>query len=301
MLSKVRFSRYAMGLLVYTLLVILWGAWVRISHSGDGCGESWPLCHGQVIPEKLDLPTWTEFGHRLSSGLYGFAVIFLVVLAFRQFPKGHPARKVSLTTLFFTVSEALLGAGLVLKGLVGGNESVERAYVMALHMFNSLLLTGSLAAVYALSLPWRPLPFRDIRKKWVGGFLLLGFIVISSTGAIAALAGTLFPAQTLLHGLLQDLSHDPHFLVRLRVWHPVAATVIGAAILFFSISIYYGGYPDFLRDKAKRLLIAVLIGIAFGYMTLFALSPTWMKLAHLLLAHLIWVHLVWLVQPVFRS
>ena len=45
-----RFAKLAWAVVAVNLLVIVWGAYVRASFSGDGCGDHWPLCNGQVIP-----------------------------------------------------------------------------------------------------------------------------------------------------------------------------------------------------------------------------------------------------------
>ena len=44
------FARFAGAVLGYNLLVIVWGAYVRASGSGAGCGNHWPLCNGVVVP-----------------------------------------------------------------------------------------------------------------------------------------------------------------------------------------------------------------------------------------------------------
>ena len=286
-----KYPRFVAALLVYTLIVILWGAWVRISHSGDGCGASWPLCQGQVLPQAMTAPTWIEFGHRLSSGLYGFLVLGLVLLSFRWYPRGHTLRKISLLTFFFTMSEALLGAGLVLRGLVGANESAARAWVMVLHMTNSLLLMGSLAACYFSStFECRVAQGIPGKQRWISLVLLASFLIITATGALAALSGTLFPSDSLLEGLVKDLTSQSHFLLRLRIWHPITAVLIGGAVVMFSWAVARTNQQ--MNARARTLMGTLLFGMAFGVMTLLSLSPTWMKLGHLAMAHLIWVQLV---------
>jgi len=82
-----KYSQILLGLLFYTLLVILWGAWVRISHSGDGCGDTWPLCHGQMIPEAQQGKTWVEYSHRMMSGLFGLLILALFFNVRKHFSK----------------------------------------------------------------------------------------------------------------------------------------------------------------------------------------------------------------------
>ena len=51
---------------VATFLLIVFGGIVRITGSGMGCGDDWPLCNGHLIP-PMDLPTMIEYGHRLAA------------------------------------------------------------------------------------------------------------------------------------------------------------------------------------------------------------------------------------------
>ena len=121
------FSRYSWSVLAYTILVIAWGAFVRASGSGAGCGEHWPLCNGVIVPRSPGLETIVELSHRLTSGLTLIAVAIMAIWAFRKFPKGHALRQGSVLTGIFLVLEAGVGAGLVLAALVKDNASILRA------------------------------------------------------------------------------------------------------------------------------------------------------------------------------
>src|SRR5438309_10221069 len=63
-----RYTQLAWAAAACTYLLIILGAIVRITGSGLGCGEHWPLCNGRLFP-PLDLPTWIEWSHRLAAGL----------------------------------------------------------------------------------------------------------------------------------------------------------------------------------------------------------------------------------------
>src|SRR5947199_389083 len=95
------------------VLVVLWGATVRATGSGAGCGSHWPLCNGVVIPQAPRIETVIEFSHRLTSGIALLLVVGLVVGAFRLLPRGHAGRKAAVWSMFFMVGEAALGAALV--------------------------------------------------------------------------------------------------------------------------------------------------------------------------------------------
>lgn len=288
-MKKEKIPSFSIALLIYTLLVILWGAWVRISHSGDGCGDTWPLCHGQLIPEAERGKTWVEYFHRLTSGIYGLLIIYFFFQVRKLFPKGSPVRKYAAWTLFYTFTEAALGAKLVIFGLVGSNDTPFRALVMALHQVNSLLLTG------ALTLTWLSSQSGEVfrlGKKSIWSFF---FIIIAITGAWAALSGTLFPSTSLFEGLQDDFSLDSHYLLRLRILHPLTAILIGGTMIAL-IMRYSLRSPNRTAVKvSQQTALGLLVALAFGASTLLALSPTWMKVMHLALAQGVWILLIrWL-------
>lgn len=288
-----KYRRFILGLLVYTFIIILWGAWVRISGSGDGCGSSWPLCKGEILPEFEKYKTLIEFTHRAKSGLYGFLILGLYLWARKLFPKKHWGRRAAFASFIFTISEALLGAKLVLLGLVGSNDSMVRAFSMSLHMMNSLLLSGSLilAWVYATekSRSWRQ---NSKQQKWLAGLTVAAIFTIATTGAFAALAATLFPTESLLTGISADFAPDSHPLIRLRILHPILAISLGFALIFYAWSAAQEQTNLLLKKRGQILGLTITTQIIFGLVTLFTHSPVWMKLVHLQLAHLVWISLI---------
>src|ERR1700680_5084883 len=118
--------RVAWGVVGYNVLVILWGALVRATGSGAGCGNHWPLCNGQVIPLSPTLHTIIEFTHRCMTGGSAFVVLGLLVWTFLATIKGQAARALAVTSTVLLLNEALLGALLVKLGYVTGNQSVGR-------------------------------------------------------------------------------------------------------------------------------------------------------------------------------
>src|SRR5437868_15101302 len=107
-----RFAAFAWFVTALTLAVILWGAYVRASRSGDGCGAHWPLCNGTAaLPQAGETKTLIEFAHRATSGLDGLLVVLLVVWAFRKYPRGHAVRACACACAAFFLTESLIGAG----------------------------------------------------------------------------------------------------------------------------------------------------------------------------------------------
>lgn len=287
-MTRSQYKKFAFSLLIYTVLVILWGAWVRISHSGDGCGDTWPLCHGRLIPEAERGKTWVEYGHRLMSGIYGLVVIYFWWVARKIYQPGHFARKAALATLIFTITEALLGAKLVLFKLVTTNDTPYRAFVMALHQVNSFMLTGAVAlvAVAALSQAETQQPSSS---KQVYRFFPWIIVVIGITGAWASLSNSLFPTENLWDGFMADFSSDSHFLIRIRGLHPVLALLGGGGLALYFWLKTQTAELQVIQKRSLQMSLLLIFGIMFGIGTLLLHAPVWMKIVHLALAHSIWV------------
>ena len=122
-ISARRFARYAWSVLAFNVAVVLWGAFVRATGAGAGCGKHWPLCNGEMLPRSPSLNTIIEFTHRATSGIDLALVALLVFWAFRAFPRHHAVRLGATLSAVFLMSEALLGAALVLLEHVAGNPS----------------------------------------------------------------------------------------------------------------------------------------------------------------------------------
>ena len=297
-----RFAKFAWSVLALNILVILWGAYVRASGSGAGCGSHWPLCNGEVIPLSPQAETIVEFVHRITSGLALLLVLGSFVLSRRNFNPSHPARRAATWAVFFIILESLVGAGLVLLQLVGDNESLNRVIFISVHLVNTFLLLASLTLTAWWANEREPIRLRG--KTMLNIALLVGFlgvILLGISGAITALGDTLFPAETLQAGIQQDFSSTAHFLIRLRVWHPVIAITIGFYIGFTSILI-----ASFSSDRAVRTSAWILGGLfvgqlIMGIINLLLLAPIPIQIVHLLLADLVWVVLVIFAASALRA
>jgi heme A synthase len=290
------FARYAWAVLAYNLGVVLWGAFVRATGSGAGCGNHWPLCNGTATPHSPSAATIIEFTHRVTSGLDLALVALLVVWAFRRFPRPHPVRLGATLSALFLITEALIGAALVLLQHVAKNASVSRAYSLSTHLVNTLTLLACLTLTAWWSTE-RPAPKVATsasgsrgRAVWMAGVSLTSVIVLGVSGAIAALGDTLFPAPSLAAGLAQDLDPAANIFLRLRLFHPVMAAAVGAWLLFYAVS-SASRRPD-VGGRAWSLMALLGAQIVAGVVNLLLLAPVWMQIVHLLLADLLWIALV---------
>ena len=135
-----KFAKYVWFVLVFNLLVIMWGAYVRATSSGAGCGSHWPLCNGIILPRSEQIETMIEFVHRLSSGTAFLLVVGMLIWAWRIYPPGNVVRKAAVFSMVFMITEALVGAGLVLFDLVADNVSTARAFTISVHLVNTFIL-----------------------------------------------------------------------------------------------------------------------------------------------------------------
>jgi heme a synthase len=288
--------RFAWVVVAYNVLVILWGALVRATGSGAGCGNHWPLCNGQVIPLSPRVDTIIEFTHRCMTGGSTFLVIGLLVWTFRGTVKGQAARTLAVISMALLLNEAFLGALLVKLGYVTGNQSIGRVVLLSVHLSNTLLLLAALtltATLLATGQTSRELRTGGAKKLWA----LLGLVatlVVGVSGSLAALGDTLFPASSLRAAIAQDFAAGSPWLLRLRGVHPASA-VIAAVFVFWLVG-------QARRAGAGRLagLVLGLLGFQFllGLADVVLLAPVWMQIMHLLGADLYWVALVTLAAAV---
>lgn len=296
--SRKAFGLYAWAVLAYNIPVILWGAYVRASFSGDGCGAHWPFCNGQVIPQHMATPMAIEFTHRMMTSVDTFAVLGLVGWTFAAFSKRHAARRYAIWSLVFLFIEALLGAGLVLFRYVANNQSAGRAWYLGAHLTNTMLLLAALTVTAWLAYTGQErLRLTDVPGKL--GWALVITVLVSVTGAMAALGDTLFPAASLAAGVQQDLSSASSALLRLRMMHPMIA-ILGAAYLLWlanALARENGGR----RLPAYGVMSATVLQLLVGAANLALLAPMAMQLIHLFMADLVWIAVVVLALEASRK
>jgi heme A synthase len=212
-----------------------------------------------------------------------------VFWAFRVFPRRHAVRQGAVLSAIFLISEALLGASLVLLEHVAKNQSSARAYSLSAHLVNTLTLLACLT----LTAWWTAgkAPVRAGRRAlWMAAVSLGTVMILGISGAIAALGDTLFPARSLAEAWVRDFDPAASIFVRLRILHPAIAALAGAWLGIYAVSA--AGRRRDLRPRAW-LLLGMLAGqIAAGVANLLLSAPVWMQLVHLLLADGMWIALV---------
>src|SRR6202789_4163885 len=234
--------RFAWGVLVYNVAVILEGAVVRATSSGAGCGDHWPLCNGVVVQHHPRLATLIELAHRMMSGVTVIAILLLLAWVFRGTVRGHLARVATVAATVLMFNEALLGALLVLLRLTADNRSPARAVYLSLHLANTLLLLAALA----LCAHFSSRRSDSSRGTFHLVHLPLGMVGLAATlavgvsGSLAALGDTLYPATTLRAAFTADFSDQSSWLLRLRFIHPLSALIAGLFICWLVVRTVFG-------------------------------------------------------------
>jgi heme A synthase len=292
--SRRRFAAYAWVVTALTLAVILWGAYVRASRSGDGCGAHWPLCNGAVMPDATHAKTLVEFAHRATSGLAFLLVVALVVWAFRTFRRGHPARAAAVASGVLIVTESLIGAGLVLLRLVAENASIARALYLSVHLVNTFLLVAALALTAWCATDARAtrVRLRDIMRGRAGAALVAA-LALGVSGAVAALGATLFPESAQAFNA-SETSPSAQLLFSLRQYklHPLLAVLVGVYLVYFALHARRSFEDAWVRRWAASVVALVLAQLGAGLLNAALLAPVWLQIVHLLLADLLWLALV---------
>jgi cytochrome c oxidase assembly protein subunit 15 len=309
-----RIARFAWFTVFYNVLVIVWGALVRASGSGAGCGNRWPLCNGQIVPVSPGFHTVIEFTHRMMVGGSTLLVLALLVWTFRATVKHQAARAFAVVSTLLLLNEAFLGALLVKLNYVTANQSTGRIVLLSIHLGNTLLLMAALtltARFLSTGQRWADLPLSRRLIGMIEG--LITTILVGITGSIAALGDTLFPAASLHASIAQDFATHSPVLLRLRLVHPALALIAALFALWLatrecyiwarqddsiesdpgksSIDLIRAQYGHRMR-LANLLLILLVLQFALGIADVLLLAPAWLQLLHLLGADLFWIALV---------
>jgi heme A synthase len=294
-----RFAKYAWFVLAYNVVVILWGVFLRASKSGDGCGQHWLTCNGEVIPTAAQLKTVIEFSHRVTSSLAGVFIVILLVWALVNWFKRKSERekrllKFAFGSFIFVSLEGLLGAKLVLTGNTAENLTPERPFWMAAHLVNTFVLLAFLSLSAWISSGGRRFIFKAKPKVLL--FLVLGIfgiLLVGISGSIAALGSMIFPSATLTEGIRMDFSETSNILLRLRVFHPILSITVGVFLFFLAGWFKSRANGSFSVTRWTNVLSGlILIQFAWGALTFLTLAPIVMQLVHLFLADAVWVAFV---------
>jgi len=286
--------RFSWAVLVYFIAVILWGALVRATSSGAGCGDHWPLCNGTVMQHSPRVDTMIEFTHRITSGLSFFSALGLLGWTLAGTVRGHLARGAAVASVAFTLIEAILGALLVKLGLTAQSHSPYRAPYLALHLANTLLLLAALTLTAHFLGRERGYLRSNVRLVApIGASLgILLLLLVGVTGSLAALGDTLYPARSLDTAFAQDFAAGSSWLLRWRWTHPTFAFLASIFLIWILVRAAQRNAHWDNRSLSALVLILLAAQYVLGVLDVVLLAPVWLQIAHLLGADALWAALV---------
>jgi cytochrome c oxidase assembly protein subunit 15 len=286
------------SVLALTVAVVVGGALVRATDSGAGCGETWPICGGQIIPDIGSYHTLIEISHRLMTGLLGFGVISLFILVRRNYESTHRLRRAVLVAGILLVVESLLGASLVLFGWVEFDASIARLIVVPLHLTNTFMLVGAFAMVAYFASGGRGFRIdlsRTDDKLAVTGLGIL--LVIGATGALNALADTLIQSNALHHAEPGEFLITEPILRQIRSIHPFVA-IVGGLVIYMLARYLAPGAGTVARWLAFTIQGIVWVQFILGLVNIALEVPLETQLLHLVVADVMWVTMILLCATV---
>lgn len=287
------------------LIVIVMGAYVRLSDAGLGCPD-WPGCYGKIIVDEsaqfktdatLEFPNspldtakaWKEMTHRYLAGALGVLVLILVLLAFTLKEKTKPALINASMVLLLVVIQAALGMWTV--------HFKVMPLMVTLHLLLGLVTFWTISWTYLHS--HQEL---KIRQEKSGPFLfaLFAMLVLLLQIALggwvssnyAALACTDFPrcqgqwlpesgyadAFNLLNQDALALSANAKEVI--HAFHRVGSLVTFIILSWLMLAATSERYPKAVRRSGLLLSVLLLVQIVLGIFVVKHGVPLFLAVAH---------------------
>lgn len=301
------FAKYAWFALGYNVLVIVWGVFLRASKSGDGCGEHWLTCNGELIPSAPQFKTIIEFSHRMTTAIDGIVMLILLGWAIKLFRDSRTTQSkqvlyAAIGSFVFVITEAAVGAGLVLTGNVAENVTDVRPFWAMGHLINTFILLTFLTLTAWFASGDRRISLKvDTKTQLLIGLGVLLLLLVGLSGSLAALSSMLFPSATLAEGVAKDFSSTSHMVLRLRLSHPILSILTSVYLIFLAGWLKAKSAEANVSWWSNAVSLLVVIQVIFGGATLLTLGPIIMQLGHLLLADAVWIAFVLLIASYLNS
>lgn len=290
--------RLSWATLLFTVAVILGGMVVRATGSGAGCGDTYPRCDGHIIPIFDNPSTAIEFTHRMMTAALGLAFVALVVVVARRYGMRSRVGRPLAWSIGFFLGEVAIGALLVVFGWVEDDASIGRLIAVSVHLVNTFLLLGALTVTVHVASGGRSV--RLDRRGGPDGRVLAGvgvLLVVGASGAINALADTLFPAGDVAAATIEAYGSAGQFLIDARTLHPLIAVAGGVTLFFLARSPQLALGP---RERRLAITVQAIIGLQMlvGVVNIAMLTPLETQIVHLLVADILWIVWVFLAAAV---
>jgi len=281
-----RFFVYlAFATVLLTVGLIVFGAIVRVTDSGLGCGNEWPLCHGSIIPPLDNITAWIEWTHRLFAVLIGLLGIVMLVMAIRTYRRrnGLVFGATVVAAVLYAVQSSL-GGIVVMFDLPPTFVTLHLGTAMLLL---AALLIATLAAVYNPSTSYA----RDNFTVLAYITAALAFVIIL-TGALVRGSGATLACidWPLCNGTALPFNQGP--LQTIHWLHRLAVLGLGVSLLILVWQVWSARHSALVRWLALAAGIAYLIQASVGaFFVLTSAAPEW-GAVHVGVAALTWALLV---------
>lgn len=172
-------------------VVLIAGSLVTNTGSGEGCGASWPLCHGQWMPPLTLIATAIELNHRLVTGVVGLLIFAQAFWTWRVLPAIAAVRVLVVTSIVLLLWQSWLGAAAVMWGaasaVLASHFGFSLVGPVGIHMAHRIA-AGSLVLLTAwfAYLTWQTR--RHQPAVYLGSLAALGLVLLQATvGAFVVL------------------------------------------------------------------------------------------------------------------
>ncbi|GAJ99684.1 heme A synthase [Geomicrobium sp. JCM 19055] len=244
------------------IIVLLQGAIVTKTDSGDGCGETWPLCFGEVLPSNMVFATIVEYSHRLVSGIVGLLVIILAIWSWRKLRHTQETKFWALMAVLFIVFQGMMGAAAV----VFGHSNI----VLALHFGISAISLATVVILTILSFENDNRPQPRVTKgfrNYVFGVLVYAYAVIY-TGAYVKHTGSTYGCTSFPN--CDPLSSSINFQALVQIIHRSAAILLVVLLVILAIkAMKFKSESKTLSISAWTVVALVLIQATAGILIVY--------------------------------
>jgi protoheme IX farnesyltransferase len=278
---------------------IFWGGVVRLSKSGLGCADNWPLCNGKVYP-LWEQPVLIEYIHRLIAALISVLVIALLIVVWRRERRNGWLFGPALLAVALFIVQALLGAIVVWFELKSG--------LVMVHLATSMLLLATLGVLTVNAFP-RPLPTRGVRLVGfdrfpyfaLGATLFAYIVLLSGAYTTSEHAGAACTTWPLCGGRLVPLD-GTLFVTGVQMVHRLFAYALALILipLYLRARRNKAAFPLFARLTGLACGL-VLLQITIGIVQVVNLLPGWLVSLHIGNAAALFATLVLTTALAFRA
>ncbi|GAC1681808.1 MAG: heme A synthase [Ktedonobacteraceae bacterium] len=270
---------------ISSYVILVMGSIVTNTGSGQGCGNSWPFCHGQIIPGTITIAGIIEYSHRVTSSVDGLLVLALTAGTWLLYRRDFRAKLFGFMSLFFVILQGALGAlTVVYEG------TYVKLWLLSVHFGLSLI---ALASVVLLTIRLYQLHGQSqqhhveahLNKKGLQyalwGLATLTYIVVY-TGALVEHAGAVAACGSQIVGCGTTYFPNLTSLAGIQVLHRYAASSLWLLVLAVLIVVVrnYSGRRDLVRGTWWAFSLITLQAIS-GMITVFTGGQLLATLLHI--------------------